>query len=497
MRLVGAVDRGGLGAVEAALLLGHLERTWMEVMVPERGRSVARGEWDRMVSGAGAKSSRHVPSRVEGDGVYLVRASTLEPEAVEYLEEGLLPLRVITLVTGVDGVGKSTILYDKGAGVTCGKLAGSFEGESVDVVIASSEDHPQSVILPRLIAASADLDRVHIVKVRREGFDGEIVLPEDLTEVAERVAEVEARLLIVDPLVAHLPLNIDSYKAQHVRAVLAPLARLAEDQLLAVAAVVHFNGTPSTDVRTRISGSKALRDAARSVLVCGRDPDDETRYLLLQDKNSFGPRPKTAWSYEIKGATVNHRGQTFLTSRVEWGDEVEITSYGLLAPTDPSEQSSQKIAAMVILDALAAEALPWSDIAARIHAQGVSERTGRRARDNLKSEGWIQVQKGERGWLWWTTANLSTVDGQVDAGQVENLNADKKKPGDSDQVVHLAEGGQVGQVDPEQEAPDRSKTTRCDWPTCTEFAVFGGIRCPTHRGLGQPGDDPTTKGDTS
>jgi hypothetical protein len=222
------------------------------------------------------------------DGVHLVRASSVSPESVEYLDEGLIPLRVVTLVTGLDGVGKSTILYTKAARATRGNLAGALYGQPVDVVIASSEDHPATVIVPRLIAAGADLARCHIVKVNREGIEGEIVLPDDLNEMATAVAEVSARLLIVDPLVAYMPLQVDSHKAQHVRSVMAPLARLAEDERLAVAAVVHFNGSPSTDVRSRISGSKALRDAARSVLVCGEDPDDESRFVLAQDKFSFG-----------------------------------------------------------------------------------------------------------------------------------------------------------------------------------------------------------------
>jgi hypothetical protein len=113
-------------------------------------------------------------------------------------------------MSGIDGVGKSTVLYTKAAAATRGKLPGAFHGSPVDVVIASSEDHPGSVIIPRLVVAGADLDRVHIVKCRNEGIEGDIALPEDLPMVAKQVRAVSARLLIVDPLVAHLPLHVDS-----------------------------------------------------------------------------------------------------------------------------------------------------------------------------------------------------------------------------------------------------------------------------------------------
>jgi hypothetical protein len=233
----------------------------------EVARRVEAGEWEK----THANGDNHGEN---ASGVYLVRAADIEPERVEYLTEPTIPLRVVTLVVGLDGVGKSTVLYDLAARATRGQLNGRFRGIPVDVVVASSEDHPGSVIVPRLIAAGAAIERAHIVKVERDGLTGDIALPDDLDALADEVKRVRARFLIVDPLVAHLRLTIDSHKAQHVRSVLAPLAHLAEDAELAVGAVVHFNGAASTDVRSRISGSKALRDASRSVLVCG--PDQET-----------------------------------------------------------------------------------------------------------------------------------------------------------------------------------------------------------------------------
>ena len=164
---------------------------------------------------------------------------------------------------------------------------------------------------------------------------------------------MQAGLLIVDPLIADLPLQIDSHKAQHVRQVLAPLADLAEDAHLAVVAVVHFNGTPSTDVRSRISGSKALRDASRSVIVCGHDPDYLSRFVMVQDKNSFGPRPTTGHAYEILTATVGRDGRVFTTSKVQWGEEVTIDSRGLLAgPSNDRAPQKRDAAEKMLRDML-------------------------------------------------------------------------------------------------------------------------------------------------
>ena len=87
------------------------------------------------------------------DGVRLVRASTIRMEQVDYLQHPLIPLRVTTLMVGLDGVGKSTVLYSMAADATRGQLDGIFHGTPVDVVVAVERDHPASVIVPRLSAA--------------------------------------------------------------------------------------------------------------------------------------------------------------------------------------------------------------------------------------------------------------------------------------------------------------------------------------------------------
>ena len=358
------------------------------------------------------------------EGVHLVRADQIALEAVDYLDEPLIPLRVVTLVVGIDGVGKSTVLFHKAGRASRGLLQGAHAGHPVDVVVASSEDHPASVIAPRLMAAGADLSRIHIVKVRREGLEGEITFPDDMDDVADRVLSVNARLLIVDPLVAHLHTRIDSHKAQHVRRALAPLARLAEEGHLAVAAVVHFNGSAAADVRGRISGSKALRDLARSVLVCGEDPHDETRNILVQDKNSFGPKAKTGQAYRIVPRDVEHQGSSFATSGVVWLGNVEIDGRGLLLDPRKSEHidnpTDRQLGRDVILDALEGNDRQWKDLLELLLAEGISQSSAKRARDDLVRRGLIDKRKdgASGGWWWHRRIQVNQVVHAVETGQV-------------------------------------------------------------------------------
>ena len=65
--------------------------------------------------------------------------------------------------------------------------------------------------------------------------------------VEDLVRSVEARLLIIDPIVAAIVTELDAHKDQHVRAVLALLAELAEEADCAVAIVGRLNKAPTTD----------------------------------------------------------------------------------------------------------------------------------------------------------------------------------------------------------------------------------------------------------
>jgi putative DNA primase/helicase len=369
--------------------MNGMEKLMRDIDRPDLIGEGLNGEVAAAIADAYPPQGRRLPqpglsAKPGGDGVYLVRADQIIAEHVDYFDDGLIPLRVVTIVTGLDGVGKSTLLYTKAALATRGKLPGVFSGEPVDIVIASSEDHPGSVILPRLVAAGADQQRVHIIKCRRDGLEGDIALPDDLPGIEAKVREVGAGLLIVDPLVSYLPLSVDSHKAQHIRSVLAPLGHLAEDARLAVAAVVHFNGAASTDVRSRISGSKALRDASRSVLVCGEDPGDESRFVMVQDKHSFGPRSNVGFAYRLLTAQVEIKEATFTTSKLVWDGEVEIDSRGLLAgPGDPEERSAIDEATEFLLHALADGPRDAAETKKQAGDEGVKERTLHRARRDL------------------------------------------------------------------------------------------------------------------
>ena len=154
------------------------------------------------------------------------------------------------------------------------RLPGDLNGEPAQSLLVTTEDAAKTVVVPRLIAAGADLDYVHIVGVKVDAYDDLITLPADLPGVEQRVIEHGARFLSIDPVVATLSGGIDTHKDASIRRVLAPLAQLAERRDLAVMGLIHMNKSAANDLLNRVSGSKGFVNAARSVLVMANDPED-------------------------------------------------------------------------------------------------------------------------------------------------------------------------------------------------------------------------------
>ena len=125
---------------------------------------------------------------------------------------------------------------------------GVYAGEPRAVIVAATEDSWEHTIVPRLMAAGADLDRIFRVDVTvSDGFDSALVLPADLNQLEKNVIEVGAALVLLDPLVSRLSAGLDTHKDAEVRRALEPLVALADRASATVLGLIHAEvTTPST-----------------------------------------------------------------------------------------------------------------------------------------------------------------------------------------------------------------------------------------------------------
>ena len=284
-------------------------------------------------------------------GLRLQALSDVEPRNVRWLVPGLFPLRTLTLVAGIGGLGKSMFLAGVAARLSVGDLDGHGPG---DTVILSYEDTAAEVLRPRVEAAGGDPARVHVIVPEHRDYVEPVALPRDLMQVEELVRSVEAKLLVVDPIVAAIVTELDAHKDQHVRAVLARLAELTEAADCAGAIVGHLNKAPSTEAYIRVANSVAFWNAARSVVLVTEDSGgDELRLVAQRKANYAGLRPVER--HRIEPFTLPHRfdpvdGRPIETARmafVEFAEDVDGADVLGPAKTTKTETAETLLAALL------------------------------------------------------------------------------------------------------------------------------------------------------
>ena len=257
--------------------------------------------------------------------VVLTCAADIEPLPTTWTWEGRLPTGSLGLIAGPEGVAKSTVSYGIAAKITRGTLPGIHFGTPKDVLIAATEDSWARTIVPRLIAADADLGRIWRVEVATVlGTGGYLTLPKDVGALAVIVTEKDAALLILDPLMSRLEAGLDSHKDAETRRALEPIAALADRTGMSVLGLIHFNKSGSVDVLNNVMASKAFTAVARSVSTVIRDPNDDTGKTRIfgTPKSNLGRDDLPLLPFQLSEHTFrNKAGDLIVTSRIEWLDE--------------------------------------------------------------------------------------------------------------------------------------------------------------------------------
>ena len=283
----------------------------------------------------------------------LTPASQITVRPVRWLWEDRLPLGTLGLLGGREGIGKTICAYTLGAAITRGTLPGVYVGAPRAVIVAATEDSWEHTIVPRLMAADADLARVYRVDViTADPVGTTLSLPRDLLALKRAARDVQAALIILDPLLSRLDTALDTHKDAEVRVALEPLVTLADATRTCVLGLIHVNKSSSNDVLTMLMASRAFPAVARAVLFVMVDPEEETVRLLGQPKNNLGRTDLPTLRFRIVGVRVADTPEGAVwTGKLEW-----------LGVTDRSIQEAIVAANEQIGDRTATqEAADWLD----------------------------------------------------------------------------------------------------------------------------------------
>jgi hypothetical protein len=320
---------------------------------------------------------------------------------------------------------------DIAARITTGSpMPDGSPGVSGGVLILNAEDDEADTIIPRLMAMNADLTRVRILKTFR-GSEGERQpeIPGDLAAIERAARSVDAKLVIIDPLMAFLAGTTNSFRDQDVRRALAPLAAMAERTGAAALIVRHLNKNLEGSPLYRGGGSIGIIGAARSGLLVARDPDDETWQgrVLACTKSNLGPSTiSLGYSIQPHGASI----------RVCWSGPSAHQAASLLAvPGGEEGRTAIDEACEFLRTILENGAMSAKDAIRKGDAAGFSDRTLKRAKAVIGIKAKRQGFGAGSTWVWELppkSANpekLASFEQSTDSRPIESTSSPKSANG--------------------------------------------------------------------
>jgi hypothetical protein len=286
---------------------------------------------DQLLAGAVTFSDRALRWETQIKRISRRQADEITPEAVELLFGGRLARGKSVMDDGDPGTGKSTLGLLLAAAFSTGRAFpdGSPGVDPANVLIFSAEDDPSDTIVPRLIAAGADLARITIVHAVDVNGESRLpALPDDVDVIEDLLCTTAAGFLVLDPLPAFVHERYDLHKDQHARRALMPLNDVLARRRCVGWYVRHLNKSALGQAMYRGGGSIGIVGAARAAFLLAVHPDDVEKRVFANYKNNFAPlAPSLVFRSEagpLGAARLVCEGQT------------ELRAADLLAPPDDS-----------------------------------------------------------------------------------------------------------------------------------------------------------------
>jgi hypothetical protein len=337
-----------------------------------------------------------------------IRADCVEVTSIRWLWPGRFAFGKLGLITGLPDEGKGQLLWYIIATVTTGGSFPCGEGRAPigNVIVLEAEDDLKDTVIPRLKAAGADLDRVHIlnmVKINGKGDKRMFSLVTDLPKLRKKIEEIgNVALVVIDPLSAYLgrTKQVDTFRTTDVRNVLAPFTDLASELNVAIIAIMHFNKKVDvTNVLLRVSDSAAFTAAARHLYGVVDDCPNK-RKLFVRGKNNVAAYDQKTLAYRFGLQMVGHdaKGEEIWAPHIIWESEpVDVTPSEAMSSTIGRPRDAREGAKEFLKKKLAYGPVKKDDIEDEAEANGISRSTLWRAKLEMR----IGTDKDSNGeWIW-------------------------------------------------------------------------------------------------
>ena len=352
-----------------------------------------------------SEPEKPTPTSIE---IVSVVASDVVPVPIEFLWEPYLQTNALNAYYGNPSVGKGHTTMDNIACVTTGRpfpTESSTNRKPMNVVVLAAEEGAADTIVPRLIAAGADLRKTRIIKSIRF-HDKKDAIVERLITFQEDIAAVKAdlqkhpdeRFLVIDPITSYVG-DINFNQDGEVRPVLSSLGQMAEELKITILIVGHFNkNTNVASALDKPGGGRAWTAVPRSVWGFFRFPTNKEQRAMVNLKLNNAKETETGLLFTIGGKVIGTKpdGKPWDVGVVQWGGKTESSADEIVASEHPEARRDSK-GFDFLTKALKGGVRLASDVYDEGEAEHLSERTLKRACGHI---GVLKYKTPSKGWFW-------------------------------------------------------------------------------------------------
>ena len=286
------------------------------------------------------------------DELEVVKASDLVPENIRWIWDGRLATGKLCLFQGEPDQGKSQVTISIASIISIG---GTFPdgamAESGSVLFITAEDSATDTIVPRLMSAGANTEKIFILQwvLEKNGKKVSFNFETHIPELKRTVAKMPGlKLIVVDPISAFMG-KIDSNSNSEVRGLLKELMTMAEEVGCAVILISHNNKNSGQRALTRAIGSVAWGAAVRMGFIFGEAPgeegeekkeDDEKVHAMAHSKKNLSKQKDTLLYRIISDVITAKNGDEIYTSKVVWTGASEHTAQEIM---DYRDEKTKKV----------------------------------------------------------------------------------------------------------------------------------------------------------
>lgn len=297
------------------------------------------------------------PAEKETKPFSVVGMDAVPIREVEWLWYPYIPFGKVTILQGDPGCGKTMVALDLAARLSRGEPLPFCEEASppITVLYQTAEDGVDDTIKPRLVAAGADCTRIKFVE---EGNDP-LSFTDERIEAAIR--QVDAKLLILDPLSAYIGSSVNLNQAIDVRSSFRPLYEAADRTGCAILVISHMNKLQGAASLYRTNGSIDVAGAVRSILSVGKRRHEKDKRVMVHIKSNLA----------AAGPAMVYQ----LTDHIEWLEQADIDAEELFSAFGSERDTKRDRAEHELLRLLAERDVPAARIESHFKELGISYRT--------------------------------------------------------------------------------------------------------------------------